>query len=334
MTRQLRYLGLMVVCGLVGQAYLPGTLAADSSNAPAALNPLKQQPAVVTVGAEKAPMLAIAKAGHRIVAVGDHGIVLLSDDDGVSFRQARSVPTRATLNSVTFTSDQEGWIAGHWGVILHTEDGGETWSTQRQDLTVDQPLFSIYFADKLNGWATGLWSLMLTTHDGGQTWNTVALPSPKGAAKADKNLYQIVSNGKGLMLIAAEQGYVYRSTDGGQAWTPIETGNPGSFWTGVLLDDGSILLGGLSGGLSRSVDGGLTWTHIESGTKSSITGLAQMPNGQVVGVGLDGCTLLSTDRGASFTASKREDRLSLNAVAINPKGQPIITSEAGIAPGR
>ena len=43
---------------------------------------LKLQPAVATPAATKAMMLATARAGKRIVAVGDHGVVLLSDDDG------------------------------------------------------------------------------------------------------------------------------------------------------------------------------------------------------------------------------------------------------------
>jgi photosystem II stability/assembly factor-like uncharacterized protein len=296
-------------------------------------NPLVQQPAVLIDGADKAPMLAIARAGHRLVAVGEHGIVLLSDDDGAHFRQAKAVPTRTTLNAVTFVSNSEGWIAGHWGVILHTVDGGETWSSQREDMTVDQPLFSILFTDARNGFTAGLWSLMLATHDGGHTWAPIALPAPKGSPKADKNLYQILSDGKGLMLIAAEQGYVYRSTDSGRSWTVVESGNPGSFWTGLILDDGAILMGGLSGGLSRSGDHGQSWSRVETKTKSSITGLAQASDGRVVAVGLDGISLDSTDRGKTFTLHVRDDQRPLNAVAINAKGLPVIASSAGVAAG-
>ena len=292
-----------------------------------------QQPAVIMAGADKASMLAVARAGRRIVAVGEHGIVLLSDDDGATFRQARAVPTRTTLNSVTFVDDKEGWIAGHWGVVLHTTDGGETWAIQRQDLNVDQPLFAVYFADKQNGFAAGLWSLMLATHDGGQSWSPIALPPPKGADKADKNLYQILSNGKGLLVLATEQGYVYRSEDSGRTWTVVESGNPGSFWTGLFLDDGSILLGGLRGALYRSTDGGLAWTSLDSGTKSSITGLADLPDGTIVAVALDGVTAVSKDHGKSFTASQREDRLSLNAITVNAGGRPVIASGQGMQPG-
>jgi photosystem II stability/assembly factor-like uncharacterized protein len=121
------------------------------------------------------------------------------------------------------------------GVILHTADGGETWTLQREDTSVDQPLFTVYFTDRQNGLAAGLWSLMLATHDGGQTWVQVAVAPPTGSTKADKNLYQIFSTRQGALLVAAEQGYVYRSSDGGKSWAASESGSPGSFWTGLVL---------------------------------------------------------------------------------------------------
>jgi len=79
-----------------------------------------------------------------MVAVGDRGVVLLSDDGGATFRQAKQVPTRATLTTVAFAPDgATGWAVGHWRVILNTRDAGETWILQRDDLSVDQPLFTV-----------------------------------------------------------------------------------------------------------------------------------------------------------------------------------------------
>ncbi|MCX7168911.1 MAG: glycosyl hydrolase, partial [Proteobacteria bacterium] len=34
-------------------------------------------------------LAAVARAGNRLVAVGERGIVLLSDDNGVTLRQAK-----------------------------------------------------------------------------------------------------------------------------------------------------------------------------------------------------------------------------------------------------
>src|SRR3569623_3262105 len=115
-----------------------------------------QKPAVTIAHPTQAPILAAERAGTRLVALGDHGIVLLSDDGGKTFRQTKSVPTQALLTSVDFIDDKQGWDAGHDGVILHTTDGGETWTLQREALSGDQPLFAIHFNDAQNGFAVGL----------------------------------------------------------------------------------------------------------------------------------------------------------------------------------
>lgn len=300
--------GLALLAVVVGTAY-----AQDSGSATA--NELTQQDAMILPTANRAMMLASARLGTRIVAVGDHGVVLLSDDNGTSFRQATRVPTRTTLNDVHFVDHQEGWAAGHWGVVLHTVDGGETWTLQRRVTSVDQPLFAIYFSDKLHGLAAGLWSLLLATEDGGNSWNAVPLPIPAGASKADKNLYDIISDGRGLIIIAAEQGWIYRSPDGGKSWAAIATGSRASFWTGLVLDDRSILIAGLTGKIARSTDLGTTWTLIESGSKtSSITSLLQDSDGSIRGVGLEGLMLVSHDRGLTYQVTQREDRLSMTCL--------------------
>lgn len=290
---------------------------------------LKHVPALRLAGAENAMMLAAARSGKRIVGVGDHGVVLLSDDDGAHFRQATAVPTRATLNAVTFADDKEGWAVGHWGLVLHTTDGGENWAILRSDTTVDQPLFSVWFKDRQHGFAAGLWSLLLETRDGGVTWNKVALPVPSSGGKADRNLFQIFSDGKGGIFVVAEQGLVYHSRDEGATWEVTVTGNKGTFWSGTVLDDGTLLVGGLSGKLFRSSDAGKSWSPVDTGTKSSLTGLQQLPDGQVLAIGLDGVSLVSRDRGATFVVRQRSDRASMTAVVLSAGGKPVVFAKRG-----
>ena len=55
----------------------------DSANKPAEIEPL----------ANSSLLLDLALAGNRLVAVGERGHVLLSDDRGATWRQAKSVPT-------------------------------------------------------------------------------------------------------------------------------------------------------------------------------------------------------------------------------------------------
>ena len=291
--------------------------------------PLKMQAAEISAGALNASILSVTKAGLRIVAVGDHGVVLLSDDDGAHFRQAKSVPVRSTLTGVSFADDKNGWAVGQWGVVLNTVDGGENWKVQRSDTTIDQPLFSVYFKDKEQGWAVGLWSLVLTTQDGGKSWTTIKLPEPPGGGKIDRNLYKIFANSKGTLFITAEQGMVLRSVDSGANWMYLTTGYKGSFWSGIANTDGTLLVGGLRGSIYLSKDDGDTWQAIASNNKSSITDFAQI-GPKTFAVGLDGVMLESDDMEQTFKATQREDRQALTAAIASNGNKLIVFSKKGL----
>lgn len=323
-----RTINTFVACLLSLSLLLPPSLSL-SAQQPAEPAGFKHRPALVMPAASKAMMLGAALAGQRIVAVGDHGVVLLSDDQGKTFRQAKAVPVRATLNAVSFVGDKEGWAVGHMGVVLHTADGGETWTMQRDDLGSDRPLFTVWFKDSKEGFAAGLWGLLLKTMNGGYSWEEVKLPISPGRKKADKNLFALFSNQKGDIFIAAERGTLFKSKDGGQSWKEIATGSPGTLWTGVALKSGTLVVAGLRGRFFRSEDGGEHWVELNSGTKSSITGIAETPDGRIFAVGLDGVSLQSMDNCRSLTLASRPDRLALTAVVLNSKGVPVIFSETG-----
>lgn len=297
--------------------------------APAAL---KAQPAKVSPAATGAPMLGATTAGPRIVAVGDYGTVLLSDDAGQSFRQAAKVPVNSTLTAVSFADDKHGWAVGHWGAILHTADGGDSWEIQRLDTQEDRPLFSVHFFNAREGVAVGLWSLVLLTADGGKTWTPTELPAPPEGGKGDRNLFKAFVSAKGSLFVAAERGAVLRSDDRGQHWRYLNTGYKGSFWTGLGLHDGTLLVAGLRGTVYRSTDDGEHWQPVNSGVKSSLTELVEIGD-KLVGVGLDGVQVESADRGATFGWKQRDDRLSLTAAA-SAQDRLVLFSKHGVVADR
>lgn len=295
---------------------------AQAMAAPPALTIAAAQP---NAAALHARMLAATHAGARIVAVGDHGVILLSDDGGRTFREARHVPVSSTLTGVSFSDARTGWAVGHWGAILRTTDAGEHWTLQHSDRSVDQPLFSVYFRTREEGWAVGLWSLMLHTTDGGATWSAVPV-SPPGA-KIARNFYAIFPGAKDTLYVACEQGRVLRSTDAGRHWDTIDTGYAGSFWTGAALPDGTLLVAGLRGTIYRSTDGGDHWQLAKTPFKSSVTALAVRADQSVIAVGLDGIAMSSRDGGATFTGAQRPDRAAFTAV-VQGMGKQVVTFTA------
>src|SRR5690554_3907461 len=69
---------------------------------------------VQTDRAHKSLLLDITRADNRLVAVGGHGHIIYSDDNGIHWKQAK-VPVAVTLTKVFFVSGQIGWAVGHDG---------------------------------------------------------------------------------------------------------------------------------------------------------------------------------------------------------------------------
>ena len=293
------------------------------------LTRVQPRAAAVAPEARSAMILGVARAGSRVVAVGEQGVVLLRDAPDAPLRQAKAVPVDATLTAVAFAGASRGWVVGHWGVILATTDGGEHWQQQRLDIDNDRPLFAVHFFDAEHGVAVGLWSLVLTTADGGKTWVERQLEPPPGTRKADLNLLGLFADGRGTLYATAERGMVLQSIDQGASWRYLATGYKGSFWNGIALDDGSLLVGGQRGSLFRSDDGGEHWTAVDSGGKHSITAFARQ-GANVVGVGLEGFVTSSSDNGRTFTAQARADRLALTAALADGKGRWLFGSRSGL----
>ncbi|MDB5898537.1 MAG: hypothetical protein JWP41_2139, partial [Ramlibacter sp.] len=89
------------------------------------------RPALAVARPERAVLLAAAQAGARVVAVGERGIIVLSADNGGSWKQVPA-PVSVTLTALRFADAVNGVAVGHGGVVLATADGGSTWA-QRLD---------------------------------------------------------------------------------------------------------------------------------------------------------------------------------------------------------
>src|SRR5580765_4846300 len=104
----------------VAVALLAATLAiaAPASRGAGFADPL-DVPAVASSLAPSRLLNGVARAGGRIVAVGQRGHILSSDDQGKTWTQA-SVPVSVDLLAVHFPTPGKGWVVGHSGVVLAT----------------------------------------------------------------------------------------------------------------------------------------------------------------------------------------------------------------------
>lgn len=291
-------------------------------------------PARIRAGAAKSTLLDATLAGTRLVAVGERGHVLLSDDQGKTWRQAKAVPTRTTLTCVHATSDQLLWAAGHGGVILNSADGGENWTVAAGKAEGPDVLLSIRVEADGRGLAVGGFGIAQASADGGKTWKPFTLLEGEAG---EKHLNRILVTKAGTWLVAAEGGNVLRSTDrgavAGMKWAAVKTPYAGSLWSGVQLPGGpggALVVGGMRGNVVRSTDDGLGWTHLPVAQAGSFTGAALLADGRPLLVGVDGTVVVGDAAGEKFQLQRLEDRATLTAAVVLPGGGVVAASGAGM----
>ena len=281
------------------------------------------KPAVQAPLAARSLLADADAAGPRVVAVGQRGHILVSDDGGASWKQAR-VPVRALLTAVHMHDRKTGWAVGHDAVILRTDDGGDNWRLLHRAPEEERPLLDVWFRDEDTGFAVGAYGYFLATGDGGRTWK------PRAVSADDFHLNEIVPAGERRLFMAAEAGVAYRSDDGGETWRELPSPYTGSWYGALVLDGGRLLLHGLRGHLFRSDDAGESWTRVETGTTATLTDAARLPDGAVLITGLEGILLTSRDRGGSVSATRLRSRQGITSALPLAGGGVLLTGEFGV----
>jgi photosystem II stability/assembly factor-like uncharacterized protein len=317
------------------------------------------RPAVHDTRASSRVMLAISRAGERVAAVGEHGIILLSDDNGKTWTQA-SVPVSLTLTNVRFVDATNGWAVGHGGIVLHTIDGGKSWIKQldgvqaaalvheaaaaaagtggddgRRALAAadrlvadgpDKPFLDVYFADERHGLIVGAYGLAFATEDGGKRWRSISgrIPNPQGL-----HLYSIDVSGNEL-FIAGEQGSLFRATGGWESFTKITTPYTGTYFGSLVASNNEIVVFGLRGNIYRSGDAGQTWQKIDGGSAATLTAGLRLPDGTLLLVNQAGQILQSHDAGSSFRQLALRNASELAGITQAADGSLVLSGVRGL----
>ncbi len=314
------------LCSVLSILFLAAPAQAQSPAEPGVRYAIESQKAATTL------LLDIAHAGKRLVAAGDRGHILYSDDGGASWSQAK-VPTRQLLTAVYFADDKHGWAVGHDALILGTTDGGLTWTQQYENREGEVPLLDVWFENAQHGFATGAYGVLLETTDGGENWEDVADRLDNEDGFHLNAIAEIPGSG---LFIVGEMGGMFRSADMGETWERVESPYQGSFF-GVVGggEPGVVVAFGLRGNLFRSADFGDSWQAIEllddgDAVESGLADGNRLADGRIVVVGHGGTVLSSEDDGQSFKLFSRPDRRSLSGVVGNPDGNLVLVGQSGV----
>lgn len=306
-------------------------------------------------------LISIAHAGTRLVAVGEHGLIIYSDDNGQSWVQA-AVPTSETITCVAFADMKNGWAAGGQGVILHSNDGGKTWQIQltgTQVLTLmtaaaanlaaahpgddtaqravnragilagagdDKPFLTIMATDPQNVTVFGAYRFAVRTTDGGKTWSDWSLHV---GDPVSHNIYDVSETG-GAIYLTGEAGVVLRSDDQGETYAMVTVPDQNTFLGITGTPKNALLTYGVAGEIFRSADRGQSWMPSKSPSSSDITGGLSLQSGTILLTDEEGNVLESKDDGQSFTNAAPNLKMGVFGLIQAGNGDIVFVGSGGV----
>ena len=183
----------------------------------------------------------------------------------------------ATLYSAYFFNLNTGFVVGANNYSSYSGDctGGGVYKTTNGGLTFDsvpgfrydKPIYYykiIFISNNIgyiagNYWENGVYYPMIyRTNDGGQTWNSIGQNITTQQVKA-RGIYAWDSLN---VIVCANFGEVYKSTDAGLTWNVYITGNSVDLTQIKFIDANTGFTCGGSSALRMTSNGGVNWTAL------------------------------------------------------------------------
>lgn len=297
----------------------------------------QQDNAYIAPLASSSLLLDISQASENsLYAVGERGHILTSSN-GVDWIQQPS-PTESTLTAVYFVGDQ-GWAAGHDGVILHTDNAGADWRVQQFLPEAERPLLDILFLDDKKGIAIGAYGTYFETDDGGENWRDVqhvTLLSPEDQEyleeiKLEDEAFYLeelgsilphlnrISRSGDKLYIAGESGLLAVSDNEGESWQRMDVDYFGSFFDIKDIPDNGLYAAGLRGNIFRFNENDSEWERVTGSGELSFNSLVPLTDNQVLAVGNNGTSLLIESQDETTYAQTEAGVAIVNGIWFNDK---------------
>jgi len=292
-----------------------------------------RQPAIQLHDPANSLLISVTRAGERLVAVGGHGVIIYSNDNGVTWSQA-AVPVEVTIDTVGFATPQVGWAAGAYGVVLHTTDGGISWQLQITGAQVnqliqqtaaaaaqanptdtaaaravrratffmadgpDKPFLTIVPLSATKAIILGSYRMCIRTADAGKNWEDCSL---NVADPISHNLYSAKLYGNTILAVG-ESGDVFSADANGDSFKALNSPGQTTFFDILETKTGTLLAFGVADTMFRSTDGGNDWTQVSLPGGADLTDGHILDNGTVVVTSENSEIFASSDDGQSFAA--------------------------------
>ncbi len=134
---------------------------------------------VIETGSTTSNFNSISFRQNTGIITGNRGTIIRTDDGGRTWttstiNEAKRKNKLVDLNSVSFISSSEIWIAGNNGILLHSTNGGRKWNANRFK---EYNYYSSVFLNRNEGYIAGENGIVIHTVDGGENWKSDTLPA-------------------------------------------------------------------------------------------------------------------------------------------------------------
>ncbi|MEG1038757.1 MAG: YCF48-related protein [Pseudomonas sp.] len=308
------YLVCITVAAIVALAFTPrGALNA----APTSLNTNRMQ------------INGLLNLGARQVAVGERGTILISDDNGRSWQQAKVEPQRQiSLTAVTALNPEQLVAVGQDSLILRSNDAGSSWQEVHYDPDAGEPLLGAWAAGGDQVVVFGSYGKFYQSDDAGRHWQPVAL-------EVDRSHLNAMDGGSdGRRMLVGEQGLVMRSADNGQHWQQLPTFYNGSLFGVVRLSAQRWVTYGMRGHVFVSDNFGERWQAIKVGNTQPLYGHVLLPDNAGVLIVGAGSSMVRLDGQGRLLGTNRLPGLgTLTAAIVLGSDQLLVAGERGVLQG-
>ena len=221
---------------------------------------------------------AIDFDGGRGYAIGDAGTALRTDDGGATWTGLATGTARDLRRLQVVTPDVLVVLGGDGCVVRRSDDGGRTFRKLfvLTDTGCPQPVQAVALVDPQTGYLLLRDGQVLRTTNGGQTFTRrTALPgtpqsSTGGGATPADAVFTDATTGTAFL---AGGNVAFRTTDGGQTWTRLDTVGPGAVERIRKVDATTAYAVGPNT-LLRTTDGGVTWERRPAGDGFELTAIS------------------------------------------------------------
>ncbi len=238
-----------------------------------------------------------------------------------------------TFRCLEFSTPDIGISAGDNGMIMRTEDGGQTWYTiesntiqnlwktsanegdnilisgtggtilrstdagsswESMQSNTSTDLFSVYSREDGLGFTVGRNGSIFRTTDHGSNWEVVA--------ENHGNDLRAISMDGDNGVIVGDKNHIFFTTDAGQTWNRPNTALPFelSFRFVRIIDRTTVFATSTVGDIVKSIDGGNSWNIVYSNSAHDAFYRINLSRGNLVSVGDNGKILVSQDMGDNW----------------------------------